>query len=352
MTAIGISLSRQHLSAAARSLLIDLLTGHAAKVGAGAAELAQRGWTASGVLRADAAALLGCDVGGTKVHSVLADLQGRCLAELHEPTDPAGGAALVAQILRHRDHLRAKAGNVPLMAACIGIPGAVHPKSGHVSRMPNIAGLRDTDLASLLTGALDLPTAVENDVNLAALGEYWLGHRADSLAFLALGTGIGLGQLVNGQILRGASGAAGEVAVLPIGASAFDPRTFQAGALESTVGAASLVAAYEAQGGWPGQTLRDLFATGDPHFSGVLDGLVERLAQAVLSVAAITDPEIVVFGGSVGQRPDLVARVAECLAQLPFPMPECRTSRLGNRAGVLGAVWLARQRLAIHLRKG
>lgn len=339
------------LSAAARGLLADLLSDQTTAQGAGAAELAQGGWTTSGTLRADAAVLLGCDVGGTKVHSVLSDLQGRCLAERVEPTDPAGGAALVAQILRHRDQLVAQVGAVPLMAAGIGLPGAVHPKTGHISRMPNIAGLRETDLAAHLTAALRLPVAVENDVNLAALGEHWLGHRAASMAFLALGTGIGLGQLVNGHILRGASGAAGEVALLPIGASPFAAETFETGALESTVGAAPLVAAYEAQGGRPGQTLRDLFAAGDPRFSDVVDGLVERLALAVLSVAAITDPEIVVFGGSVGQQPDLVSRVAARLAQQPFAMPECRVSRLGNRAGVLGAVWLARQRLAAELRR-
>nr|WP_240335563.1 ROK family protein [Pseudotabrizicola algicola] len=291
---------------------------------------------------------MGCDIGGTKVHSVLSDLEGRCLAEVHEPTDPAGGAALVAQVQRHRDRLVAQA-ETP-MAAAIGIPGAVHPRTGHVSRMPNIAGLRGADLSGVFSAALQMPVAVENDVNLAALGEYWLGHRASSMAFLSLGTGIGLGQLVNGQILQGASGAAGEVAILPIGASPFAKESFATGALESRVGAAPLVAAYEARGGTRGQTLRLLFAADDPRFDTVVEGLADKLAQAVISVAAITDPEIVVFGGSVGQRPDLLARVVRRLAQQPFAMPQCLTSRLGNRAGVLGAVWRARQRLAAELR--
>lgn len=340
------------LSVAARGLLADLLTDPtAACAGAGATELDQGGWIASGRLRAEAALLLGCDVGGTKVHSVLCDLDGRCLAERIEPTAPAGGAALVAQMRRHRDQLMAEAGGAPLVAAGIGIPGAVHPTTGHVSRMPNIAGLRQTDLAAHLTTALGLPCAVENDVNLAALGEYWLGHRAESMAFVALGTGIGLGQLVNGQILRGASGAAGEVAVLPIGADPFAPASFETGALESTIGAAPLVAAYEATWGRPGLSLRELFNAEDPHFAPVLAALVERLAHTVLSVAAITDPQLVVFGGSVGRRPDLVARVVARLAQQPFAMPECRVSRLGNRAGVMGAVWLGRQKLAADLRR-
>jgi len=354
VTAAGASLTRPHLSAAARSQLFDMLTGDEAitVAGAGAAELAQAGWTLSGRLRAGAATLLGCDVGGTKVYSVLTDLEGRCLAEVYEATDPKGGAALMAQLRQHRDQLLAKAGAGPLMAAGIGIPGVVNPKTGHVSRMPNITGLNETNLAARLSGVLGVPVAVENDVNLAVQGEYWLGHRAGCMAFLALGTGIGLGQIVNGQLLRGANGAAGEAAVLPIGANPFDAATFATGALESTVGSASLVAAYEALGGTPGQTVRDLFASDDPRFCGLLEGVAERLALAVLSVAAITDPDIVVFGGSVGQRPEIVARVSERLRQLPVSMPDCRVTRLGNKAGVLGAVWLARQKLAASLRVG
>ena len=339
---------RRQLSAPARDTLCDVLTGKRAVLVDGdvASDLTLAGGESSGVLRAEVALLMGCDVGGTKVHSVLADLEGNCLAEVRESTAPEGGAALVAQVVRHRDQLLAQVGGhgAPLMAAGLGIPGAVDPKSGRISRMPNIAGLHDADLAGLLSKALGLPVAVENDVTLAAQGEYWLGHRAESMAFLALGTGIGLGQMVHGQMLRGASGTAGEVAALPIGANPFDPATFATGALESTVSAASLVAAYEARGGARGQTLHDLFAADDPRFQDILDRLAERLALTVMSIAAITDPEIVVFGGSVGQRSDIVSRVSAQLQRVPHPMPECRISRLGNRAGVLGAVWLARQR--------
>lgn len=337
-----------NLSPAARAVLHRLLCSPDAPAEA-SDELRLHGWLCdAGRLRPEAAVLLGCDVGGTKTQSVLADLSGRVLAEVKEPTAAAGGLSVIDQIAAQRNRLLHIAGIDParLRAAAIGMPAAVHPRTGRLSRIPNIAGVEDLDLAAVLSRELALPVVVENDVNLAAQGEHWLGHRAESMVFIALGTGIGMGIILNDQLVRGAHGAAGEISALPIGADAFDPRTFATGALESVISGKALLASHIARGGQPGRSLRDLFKTPDAAFAGVQEDLARLLALAVLSVAAVIDPAQVVLGGSIGSRPELLPRLQHHLDRCMNPAPPCRISALGNRAGVLGAVWSARLLLA------
>ncbi|QDL94941.1 ROK family protein (plasmid) [Paroceanicella profunda] len=327
-------------------------TPPAGRAGTVAAELAQAGWTGpQGGLRPEAALLFGCDVGGTKTQSVLATLDGRVLAEIREQTDPAGGTAVLDQIARHWRELASEQG--PVAAAGIGLPGTVHPRSGQLSRAPNLAGLAGQDMRTVLADRLGVPVAVENDVNLAALGEGWLGdgRGAGSFLFVALGTGIGMGALVEGTLLRGAHGAAGEIAALPIGADAFDPATFATGALESVVSTEALLADYRRLGGEGRGSLRELFRAQapDPALARVMDRLAGRVALAVLAMTAVLDPERIIFGGGIGSRPELLARIRARTADCMDTPPDCRISALGNRAGVIGAIRAARLALASAL---
>ena len=138
----------------------------------------------------------------------------------------------------------------------IGLPGTVHPVTGDLSRAPNLPAMPSHDLPGVLSARLDLPVAVENDVTLAALGECWRGHGAESaavckggLAFVALGTGIGMGLAWGDRMLRGARGAAGEIAWLPIGGDPADRQIHESGALESVVAGEVLAESYRARGG-------------------------------------------------------------------------------------------------------
>lgn len=327
------------------------------------ADLAAAGWVdAEGRFLPGAGCLFGADIGGTKVQSVLTDLDGAVLADIRAETPAAGGDAVIDLLIAHLTQMR-MATDAPLRAAGVGLPGAVHPVTGELDRAPNLSGLAGRDLRALLTDRLGVPTAVENDVNLAALGEGWLGHGraaatlSGGLAFLALGTGIGMGLAWGDRILRGALGAAGEVAALPIGADPFDPATHGCGALESVVSGAALVADYRASGGrHAGQTLRDItrdLGADDPALDAVMDRLAQRTALAVLSIDAIVNPALFVFGGGIGSQPALLDRIRSALARaMPdgMPVPDCRTSLLGNRAGVIGAVRAARLSFADGLR--
>lgn len=321
----------------------------------GAPGLLEAGWTdRGGALVPDGALLLGVDVGGTKMHMALADLEGRILAEVRAPTAQGGGDAILRQIEEQRRAVleRAEVGEDRLAAAGVGLPGSVHPSHGRLHRAPNVAGLEGGDFRAALTERLGLPVALENDVNLAALGEAWRGGTPGGLVFIALGTGIGMGTVLDGRLLRGATGAAGEIAWLPIGADPSDPAVQGSGALESVISSAALVRAYRARGGEGEGGLRDLFdRTDDPAFDATLDELADLLARAVLAVVAVLDPGRVALGGSVGSRPEVLRRLTARLARLAANPPTCEVSRLGNRAGVIGAVRAARMELADALQR-
>jgi glucokinase len=324
------------------------------------ADLAEDWLDRDGRFLAVAGGLFGADVGGTKVQSVVTDLNGTVLAEMRADTPAAGGHAVLALVAAHMAELSAQAG-CTILAAGIGLPGALHPVTGHLERAPNLRGLAGRDMREVFRTELGVPVAVENDVNLAAIGEAWLGlgarvdTRVGGLAFVALGTGIGMGVAWGDRVLRGALGAAGEIAALPIGADPFAASSHTCGALESVVSGAALVAAYRASGGThSGQTLRDIAkdASPDPALDAVMDRLAKHAAQAVLSVDAVLNPSLFVFGGGIGSRPALLERVRSYLERLVpegMPVPECHISILGNRAGVLGAIRTARLAYADRL---
>ncbi|MCZ0962553.1 ROK family protein [Paracoccus benzoatiresistens] len=342
-------------------LLSALVTQLRARIWIGSGELASLGWLdSSGAFAAGAGCLFACDIGGTKVHSAVADMNGAILGEARADTPTEGGGAVLDLVAAHFEHLTADRGAV-VRAAGIGLPGAVHPTTGKLERAPNLAGLAGRDMRAVFSDRLGLPVAVENDVNMAALGEAWLGHGASlrdtsgGLAFIALGTGIGMGLAWGDRLLRGAHGAAGEIAALPIGADPRDPRTHHCGALESLVSGTALLADYRSLGGSnPGQSLREISrnAGQDMAYGQVMRRLSERTAQAVLAVDAILNPAIVVFGGGIGSQPSLLAGILDNLASImpmDMPVPDCRHSILGNRAGVLGGIRAARLRYADSL---
>jgi predicted NBD/HSP70 family sugar kinase len=197
-----------------------------------------------------------------------------------------------------------------------------------------------------LRDGLGTEVIVENDVNIAAIGEQWLGKAKgkSTFAFLALGTGFGMGVLSDGKLMRGAHGAAGEIAYLPIGGDPFDPATREHGTLEAAVAAAGIVRRYRAAGGETAATVREIFdrmAAGDPVAAATIAETARLIALTALTVATLLDPEMIVLGGSIGARAELVAKVRELLAGcMPAPVP-VEASALGNRAGIVGALAVA-----------
>ncbi len=293
------------------------------------------------------------DLGGTKLAAAVADARGRIVAELTEPTDRRGGVHVAEQIGACADKLAQAAGLEVTRArhVMVGIPGAVDPRSGRVSLTPNIAGLEDFDILGYLRERFGPEAAIENDVNLAMLGEQALGcaRQCRNAAFLSLGTGAGLGLLIDNKLYRGASGSAGEIADLPIGRDPASQLPAVANAFELEVGSVAIVDRYRRHGGAAAVTVRDIFrllGEGDPVAASVLDTTARWVALAVVTLQSLLDLELIVFGGSIGVRPELYARVQRSLPVLFSRGINIAPSELGDRAGLIGAVCAATQALS------
>jgi predicted NBD/HSP70 family sugar kinase len=295
-------------------------------------------------LRSDAAFVLGIDLGGTKLHVALADLQGVIVAESIEATAGDGGGAVVAQIGRMTDALLQRAGvsSQRLRGGVMGSPGIIEPASGGIVIAPNIAGLDSLDVRAALRGRLGIDIAIENDVNLAAIAEHWRGNsrKARTFAFIALGTGIGMGIFADGHLIRGARGAAGEVAYLPLGGDPYDARGQRLGTLETAVGSAGIIERYTGLGGPSGSTVRDVFdrLETDEAARITIDEVGRIVTTAILAVHSILDPEIIVMGGSIGARPELKLRIDANLGRCTREPVRIELSALGNRATLIGAI--------------
>lgn len=283
------------------------------------------------------------DLGGTKVRVAICDLACRVVAEMMEPTHHEGGETIISQIGRLMRAV-AEQGGVPmnkLRIAVVGVPGAPQAKTGRVLLAPNIAGFDKMDVASALEKVLGCDVMLENDVNLAVLGESWLGvgQGLDNLAYIALGTGVGSGLMVNGQLVRGAGNAAGELGFLPFGADPFEPESLRAGAFERWTASYGIVARYRALAGLD-STVPAIFEMAnarDANAVEVLDETARLLARGIGAIAAITNPDKVILGGSIGSRKELVARVIGVLpACFPYPVV-VEASELGDHAALVGA---------------
>lgn len=156
----------------------------------------------------------GVDVGGTKVAALVVDNHGVVAGRAVRPMDGGRGPASVAPVMGavHAALRAASAGTTALAAVGVGVPGQVDPAEGVVRVATNL-GWTDIRLGELITDAFGVPSAVENDARVAAAGlvDHEVADGARSLAYVAIGTGIGAGIVLNGRLHRGDRGMAGEI---------------------------------------------------------------------------------------------------------------------------------------------
>ncbi|MER8578479.1 ROK family protein [Mesorhizobium sp. M1423] len=306
-------------------------------------------------LAADAVYVLGVDVGGTKIAAALADATGQIVAELSEPTDPRGSTHVFDQICRLAQQMTHSAtcrrGRIRSVVA--GFPGAIDPQTHRITLVPNIRGLDGLDVQEELSNRFSGAIAHENDVNLAALGELATGcaQGCTNVAFVALGTGTGLGLVVDGRLVRGASGGAGEIAYLPIGADITSPEALHVGAFEHDAGSVAMLKRYRAKGDASVSSVREIFDRlngGDPAAGEVLNATACSVALAITTLQAVLDLDLFVLGGSIGARPELIERVRLQIGNVLARPVRIVGSALGTRAGLIGAVSTATENLRCH----
>jgi predicted NBD/HSP70 family sugar kinase len=294
----------------------------------------------------EAALVLGLDLGARFLRAAVCDLRGTVRARQDIEMPGAGIETMLDLVGDLRDRLLV-AGGLPAHAldgVVAGVPGVIEAPDGRVGLAGNIPGLEGLRVGPALEERLGVPVTVDNDVNLAAIGEHWrgVGRGVADFVFLSVGTGLGAGLVLRGELHRGHHGAAGEVDFAlggdlerendpaAMGVSALAGRLAADGRLETR-----LRAPYDA---------RDVFAAargGDPLALAVVEVEVQRIAQHIVPIAAVADVGLVVLGGGIGANGDLLlAPVRELLAQrCPYP-PRVEVSGLGDAAVLTGALAL------------
>lgn len=293
--------------------------------------------------------VLGAELGVTSLRLSLANIVGEVVASVEAPSDELAGTALVSALGRLAGELVISAGieRQKVLVAAVAMPGVVEPESGRLSLSPNLEGLGDVDVRTLLSAELGCPVVIENDINAAVIGESWTGCAVgvDEVAFVSLGTGIGLGALTGGRLIRGATGAAGEIGFLPIGGDPVAPDSLKRGALESAIGRRGIRERYRALGGVSTLSPADIFAAAqagqDAAALTAAREAAHTAALAMVAVHALLEPKKIVVGGIVGCLPGVVKRIREELLRVSLRPIAVEVSVLGARAVLAGAVAIA-----------
>jgi predicted NBD/HSP70 family sugar kinase len=291
---------------------------------------------------AEAALVLGLDLGGRFLRGAICDLGGTVRAR--QDVELAGADADVAldAIVALRDRL-VGASDLPaarIDGAVLGVPGVVGVDDG-LLHLAGVPGLEGRPFGSELRERLGVPVVVENDINLAALGEHWQGvaEGVDDFAFLSVGTGLGAGLVLRGELHRGRNGAAGELdnALVGLG-EVVDPCAGAVSELAARL-AASEGAVTSLNPPYDPRTIFAAARAGDALARRVVEEVARRIALHVAPVAAVADVQLVVLGGGLGANGDLLLEPVRALlaSWVPYP-PRVEVSSLGEAAVLSGAL--------------
>ena len=303
----------------------------------------------------EAASIAVVDLGGTNVRAAISDLAGRFPSQVRETTDHRGGIHAVKQVARLCRSAAKREGISfqQVRVAAVGVPGVPDRGTGRVRMAPNIHGLDEFDVRAALQELLGVEALLENDVNVALLGERWAGgsQSVNDLVHVKVGTGIGAGILCNGTLVRGFNGAGGQISAMPIGADPEEAESLRAGALERVTAGAGIRARYRTLSGRHADvaTIFDRAADGDAAAKRALDEASGHLARALAATCAMIDPEKIILGGSIGCRAEIICRVETILARIhPAPAPVAAETP-DFEAALLGCAYLGLQHLAASL---
>jgi predicted NBD/HSP70 family sugar kinase len=341
------ALSKPTVSQALAALLTSGLVREAGRTSGGKGPTAvlyelnpQAGW------------VVGIDVGRDWVRAAIADVTGQFVARRDERAQVRSAKTLITQIGAIAHGLAADAGIRwnQVTFATVGSPGVFEPERGQVALAHALPGWGRQGLVELVQHELGTKIAFENDVNLSALGEQWhgLGKGVSDFVFLHLGTGVGMGLVLNGELYRGSAGAAGEVGYLPLAEIDLrDRANIRRGALDAAASAAGVVAEARRLKMVPPLTAKNVFEEarrGDRKARRVVALEARRIALAIAAVASVVDPELVILGGGIGSNGDLLLAPIERELHAVSPFrPRIEVSVLQQEATLYGSVSMALQ---------
>jgi glucokinase len=301
---------------------------------------------------ADGHVVLGVDMGGTKIYGALANLGGCVLDELtiarHGTQGEDSFAALTTLVDGLLESPRLEGRQVRGIG--VGAPGITLHKEGIV-KWAFTLHWQDFPLKARLSERYSLPITVDNDVNLAALGELWFGagQNCQNMIVIAIGTGIGAGIIIDGALYRGSNEASGEIGNMLPGTRFLGQNYLDFGALESVASGTGIASRARAalKGRRRPADLEALLAEdvfdaarlGQKWAWNLIHETVDYLAVSIANLAVSFDPELIVLGGGVSRSADLlVGPILQRMEGTIPTIPRLVVSSLGLRAGVMGAV--------------
>ncbi|MFB4164760.1 ROK family glucokinase [Alteribacillus sp. JSM 102045] len=312
--------------------------------------------------------VLGIDVGGTSVKQAVFTVDGNMLKKWSISTDKADNGTNILKDISasvNKALSSLKLDKKQFIGAGVGVPGFIDMESGMVDFAVNI-GWKKYPIVRILSDYLNIPVAVDNDANLAAAGEYWrgAGDGADDMILFTIGTGVGGGIIVKGDIVHGVGGMGGEighVTVIPEGGAPCN--CGKAGCLETVSSATGIIrlAKEEAEKNknsslyklWQEKnelSTKDIFelsAAGDQTANVVIEKAMHYLGLAAANIANVLNPQKIVIGGGVSAAGEqllipLRSHYEEYALERVKADSDFALAELGNDAGVTGAAWMAK----------
>lgn len=309
--------------------------------------------------------VMGVDLGGTRLRAALADGRGNFLESRRiETRGQEGPDKLIGRIVRLLDELRDQAPQA-VSAVGVGAPGPVDSRAGIVREGMTLHRWKDIPLAKKIEGRLGLPVVLGNDANLAALGEfaYGAGRGVRNMVYVTVSTGVGGGVVIEGELLEGHKGIAGELGHMVVEPEGPRCNCGKYGHLEAlSSGTAIARQAREAldagertllsqlreeiPGGITAEVVHQAAEEGDSFSTGLLEQAGSRLGYALVSLVHVLNPEVIVVGGGVSGAGDLFLeplRGALFDGLVPVFAEDLRLEKslLGDDAGLHGSVELA-----------
>lgn len=309
---------------------------------------------------------LGIDLGGTNIAVGLVDNSGNIIYKLSTPTlSDRGIKEIVEDIVQTCRTVVSKAGFAmnDVKAAGIGCPGTIDSKNGIVVYSNNIK-MEKIKLCGMLKDRLNMPVNIENDANAAALGEYIInGDQAESFVFVTLGTGVGGGVIINGNLYRGFNGAGGELGHIIINMNGEDCTCGNKGCWEAYASVTALIRQtkraisenknsmmkewVQKNGGISGKTAFECAKLGDKTAQAVVEQYISYVGTGLISVLNIFQPECIMIGGGISREGDYLIKP---LSQYVYSgdynkymkKTKIKIASLYNDAGIIGAAMSAR----------
>ncbi|MFA6583778.1 MAG: ROK family protein [Elusimicrobiaceae bacterium] len=317
---------------------------------------------------------VGVDLGGTKITASILDEKNKVLATVKAQTLPEEGRRYLLETIAGVLERALESINLPrkkLAVAGIACPGIVDEKLNTVSASPNLPFLTGYPLAREFTKMTGIPALIENDVNMGLYGEHQFGAAKGytHAVGIFLETGIGGALILNGQLYRGAFGAAGELGHIHMGEMTPECGCGSLGCLEAVAGRLAIsaeAALYAARGNAPAlleiagtdlrkitsATLREAAESGDKKITELIARKAGLVGVALASVVNILDPEIIVVGGRLADAfPEIIfdgikGSIAKyTYAALPKRKVKIVRASLGAMAPIMGVAKLAEDRL-------